>query len=289
MPPGRAALTNATNKIEKSQLLYKQYDDMIRTLKENGALLNTIRPEYLLKHHEYNTFVRTNPNQSVMPSMAKLSENKFAYLSNDAWITIFYQVLKIYYVSRLTPKVFRNTGGFSAEKAGFTDNVLEGSNFLSPNENILLRWLELHYEKMRPSKPRTVKNFDDDLRDGQVFAAVIQSYVGLNASKALNLMKMNPQSKDDFLFNADKVITALEEIGLLTQLTPKDIETPRQREMVVFCLYLYNNLPHYMPKEAVEFKCTLRDEVVKHIVLSNPSQKPINYRVSCLKGFFNNL
>ena len=284
--PGRAALEKVTKKNERIQLLYKQYDDLIRSLKENGALLNNIRPEYLLKHYEYNIYVKINPSANVMQSNAKLSEGKFAYLSNDAWITLFYQVLKIYYLSRLNQKSFRSTGGFSAEKLALNDNFLEGSNFLSINENLLLKWLELHYEKINPGRPRTITNFDSDLKDGQVFAAVIQSYVGVNACKALNTMKMNPVAKEEFIHNAERVITALEDIGLATQLTPKDIEIPRQREMVIFCLYLYNNLPHYIPKDTIEFKCTLRDEVIKHIVLSNPSAKPINYRVSQFFPFF---
>lgn len=282
-PPGKAALAGITKKAEKVQILHKQYDDLIRSLKENGALLNTIRPEYLLKSHEYNLYSKANAGSTLLPSMIKLSENKFAYLSTDAWITMFYQILRIYYLSRLTTRVFRNTLGMPAERPTIPDSFLEGSNFLSVSENLLLKWMEIHFEKMRPGNPRVLKNFDEDLRDGQVFSVLIQSYVGANASKALQSMRLNPQVKEDFVYNAERIIMALGDIGLVTHLTAKDLEAPRQREMVIFCLYLYNNLPHYIPKEVIEFKCTLRDEVVKHIVLTNPSAKPINYRVIYFK------
>jgi len=285
-PQGKAVLTNITKKLEKVQILFKQYDDFLRMLKENGALLNTIRPEYLLQSYDYNLYSKTNAGKSIVPNMIKLSEGKFAYLSTDSWITLFYQILKIYYLSRLSPKVFRNTPGMPADRPPIPDTFLEGSNFLNPSENLLLKWLELHYEKVRPGHPRVIKNFDQDLKDGHVLAAVIQSYVGVNASRSLQLLRFNPQSKEDYLHNAEKVINALEDIGLVTQLTPRDIETPRQREMVIFCLYLYNNLPHYIPKETVVFSCSLRDEVVKHIVLANPSNKRISYRVSLINEIY---
>lgn len=268
-----------SKKLDKVKALYQQYDEIIRSLKVNGALLNNIRPEYLLKSHDYNVYSKANSGITLLPSMVKLSENKFAYLSCDSWITLFYQILKIYYLSRLTPKVFRNTHGMPPEKTTVPENILNDSNFLSVNENLLLKWLEAHYEKMRPGRPRVIKCFDEDLRDGHVLAAVIQSYVGEGTAKSLKLLKPSPQTKEDFMYNAERIMNALEDIGLITMLTAKDLEAPRQREMVIFCYYLYNNLPHYIPKETVEFKCALRDEVIKHIVLNNPSNKPVSYRV----------
>lgn len=49
--------------------------------------------------------------------------------------------------------------------------------------------------------------------------------------------------------------------------------------MIIFTLYLYNTLPHYMPKAAIEFACKVKKEVVKHVELNNPTNKAISYRV----------
>ena len=38
-------------------MIIKQYEDIIRFLKENGALLNTIRPWYLLSYSEYHMYL----------------------------------------------------------------------------------------------------------------------------------------------------------------------------------------------------------------------------------------
>ena len=80
---------------EKVQKLMKQYQDLLLYLKQNGALLNTIRPQYLMTYQDYNFFIKTQPIEFVNPSSLKLSENKFNYLSMDSWITLFYQILKV--------------------------------------------------------------------------------------------------------------------------------------------------------------------------------------------------
>jgi len=81
---------------EKVQLLIKQYEDLIKYLKENGALLNTIRPQYLLTYTDYIFFLKLQQSEFINPSSAKISENKFNYLSMDSWITLFYQIMKVF-------------------------------------------------------------------------------------------------------------------------------------------------------------------------------------------------
>ena len=94
-------------KLEKLTALVKQYDDLIRFLKEQGALLNSIRPEYLLNFHDYNFFLKINANEKYAMSGLKVTENRFKYISADSWLTIFYQILKVYYLSRLQSKMLR--------------------------------------------------------------------------------------------------------------------------------------------------------------------------------------
>ena len=280
MPQGRVNLALITKKAEKVKLLYKQYDDLIRVLKENGALLSTIRPEFLFRHNDYNTYLKTQDNQHLTPNMLRLSEGKFLYLSIDAWTTLFYQILKIYFLEKVSIKSFRSTPGMPPEKLNVPEYYTVGSNIISTSENLLLRWLEVHYEKQRIGLTKRIKNFGDDLRDGHVFSAVIQSYVGNNSLKSLGFMRNNPQNKDDYTYNASKIMGALEELGLQTPFSAKDLEAPSQRDMILFCLYLFNNLPHYIPKSTIEFTCMLRDTVVKYIELSNTGHKAISYRVN---------
>lgn len=49
--------------------------------------------------------------------------------------------------------------------------------------------------------------------------------------------------------------------------------------MLLFCLYLYQQLPHYVPKATVGFTGGLHEPLARSIELSNPAKKPIVYEV----------
>jgi len=62
----------------------------------------------------------------------------------------------------------------------------------------------------------------------------------------------------------------------------KDIYDPSARELLLFCVQLYQALPHYIPKATIEFPAVLKDTVTKNIELSNPSKQPIAYWVKII-------
>ncbi len=55
------------------------------------------------------------------------------------------------------------------------------------SEIVLLKWLQLHYNKVYPKDARRVTNLSSDLRDGVVLAALFKSHVpGCKALKMIN-------------------------------------------------------------------------------------------------------
>lgn len=42
-----------------------------------------------------------------MPSLLKINSGLFNYLSMESWITLLYQIFKIYVLARVTPKNFK--------------------------------------------------------------------------------------------------------------------------------------------------------------------------------------
>ena len=86
----------------------------------------------------------------------------FSYISLESWITIFYQILKIYYLNRVTPKSFKALPGMPSNQAG-VDQAMVGSNIYSVPETILLKWMQYHYNKVNPMHPKRLTNFDADL------------------------------------------------------------------------------------------------------------------------------
>ena len=168
------------NRNEKIKALYKQYEEFIRSLKENGALLNTIRPEFLIKLADYNAFLKIAPNANVNPNLPKMNEQKFQYLSVDAWTTLFYQIIKIYYLGRVNLKTFKSLPGISHDKMSVPEYYLDGSNLFSSAEGILLRWLEIHCEITKSHIAKRLAGFDVDLRDGNVHTLYLYIFNYMN-------------------------------------------------------------------------------------------------------------
>lgn len=81
----------------------------------NGAHLNTVRPEYLLSLSDYSKFIKINPKEENMKQ--KTLERIFPYLSMESWMTVFYQILKIYYLNRVTGKSFKTLPGVPSSEA----------------------------------------------------------------------------------------------------------------------------------------------------------------------------
>jgi hypothetical protein len=210
-----------------------QYEELINFLKVNGAHLNTVRPEYLLSISDYSKFLKLNPREENMKP--KTIDRIFPYVSMDAWMTLFYQVLKIYFLNRITAKSFKGLPGIPPNEAA-VDAVMQQSNIYSVSETILLKWLQYHYNKVNPMHSKTISNFDADLQDSQVFAALIKSHYGINASKCLKEMKTSVFNEEQVLLNAKKLIEAVHEIGLSTHLTPQDIANPSARELLLFVI-----------------------------------------------------
>jgi hypothetical protein len=113
---------------------------LIKILKTEGAHLNHIRPEYLLSHRDLAQFLSDAPAESSQcwhSSLKKITPGTFTYISVECWITLVYQVFRIYLLSRVNLKTLR------VALPGVADpSALDSSNFISQPEAILLYWVE---------------------------------------------------------------------------------------------------------------------------------------------------
>lgn len=158
------------------------------------------------------------------------------HVQAESWITIFYQILRIYYLNRVTPKNFKSLPGMPSNEAN-VDNSMTKSNVYSVSETILLKWMQYHYNQLNPMHPKTLTNFDNDLHDSTVFAALIRSHYG--EPEAFKDFRNIPTDKLHFENNAKKVIRAINDIGIITHISYEDIVEPSAREMMLFCVQLY--------------------------------------------------
>ena len=150
----------------------------------------------------------------------------------------------------------------------------------SVSESILIRWLNYHYWKINSVEKRfpdrLITNFDTDLQDMVVFAHALQSHCGQHVANALMSLKYPCLTPDHILNNTDCVIQALKDIQLAFPLQVQDQEV-NPRDNVLFALYLFQNLPHYVPKTTIVFPATLGVNLTKAIELTNPAKKMVTY------------
>ena len=77
----------------------------------------------------------------------------------------------------MTPKSFKGLPGLPPTQTNVEAHMSK-SNVYSVPEAILLKWLTYHYCLINPMHPKVITNFDADLQDGLVFAALIKSHYG---------------------------------------------------------------------------------------------------------------
>ena len=245
-------------------------------------------------------------------------EREWKKASPPAWASILYQVVKCYILNRITPSHYQQLPGVDHSLATLeiseglnppstaptavsaegqtkkkkkkrrrqrADPALVGSNVYSVAEGILLKWLTYHYTTMAPSKPRRVVNFDSDLRNGTVLGALLQSHVPALATQGRPLFgfQRDPTTEEHIRQNAERIVAAMRDLGLDLPLSPAKITAkpnPDARDMLLLVLYLYQNLPQYLPKTTIDFECVLGQTVTKSIELRNPSKSKISYFVT---------
>lgn len=277
-PPQPAKIDPHLKKHQKVEQLHQQYSELLRYLKESGAMLNTIRPEYLLSHSDLNTYYKKNYNPFALPSANRISVTQFRYLSLEAWSTLFYQILKVFYECRITPKSFKSMKELPTDRPLLTDIYMEPNVLYSQAELIMLRWIELAVEKKFPTVTNSRHiNFDVDLKTGIGIGSLIMYYIDSPIRKVMSL-RPTINSLEDMRFNWERIKQTLKEYGISP---PPDLfeQEPSSRELLVYLMYLYQVLPYFIPRATLEFPVMLKGTCIRNIMLSNPSKKKISYSV----------
>lgn len=140
--------------------MLKQYEDALTFMKMHGALLNHVRAEHLLSMAQFARVLALQRDPNIKRSPADARKQKqwldkhFSHLSRDSWLTLMYQAIKTFVLSRVTLKSFKAVPGLPPTQlnaaAALMDGNVTASNVFSLPENILLKWLQLHYNQVHP-------------------------------------------------------------------------------------------------------------------------------------------
>lgn len=100
----------------------------------------------------------------------------------------------------------------------------------------------------------------------------------LKIESHLRRMYMNADTAEKCFHNALILIDCCRKIGLDYDINSLDITDPNSISMILFCSFLYNKLPNYIPTASIDFTSPLHQIVSKQIKITNPSAKNVFYQ-----------
>ncbi|KAJ4924235.1 hypothetical protein JOQ06_000475, partial [Pogonophryne albipinna] len=268
--------------------LLQQHEAMLTFLRVQGASLSHIRPEYLLDVQEFKHWCSLQSNEE--DHGLDYSSVDYESLSKRSWTDVLLQIYKVLVLCRVSER-----GSNSYLNPEDIDGILPvsspplASNIYSPYELQLLYWLNMHYKSMRKTvwgtggvpSARWIVNFDLDLTDGLVLAALLAAYCPFLIS-SLRRMYTTTNSLEQILHNNIIVAQALTALSLNLDVQPTDFSDPNPVQMLILCVHLYERLPQYLPLQTITLSGGLHSTFSKQVRLKSPSSEPIKYQVYIL-------
>ncbi|XP_064263439.1 cilia- and flagella-associated protein 47 isoform X3 [Passer domesticus] len=306
-PTGIAACQSLSpDPVERMFQLHWQHSELLSFLKRKGAYLPHVMPEFLLEPEDYEIWTEVNTGlrcfvpevkRGSMRSSGKLSGRRifvlesrtFETMSKRAWTDVLLQMYKVFVLPRVSFRMIPDPASLESleNMPGIKSEPL-CSNVYSRYERSILIWLNKNYEKNRKivwkdsrrggiPPMRWIVNFDHDLLDGLVLAAQMAAYCPYLIPTHFIKMYTNPRTREQFLHNALILVKALHTINLDMDTKATDICEPNPVTMLILCVHLYDILPHYLPKNTIEFSGALHATIVKQVHLKNPSNNTLSY------------
>ncbi|KAL0227790.1 hypothetical protein RCL1_003933 [Eukaryota sp. TZLM3-RCL] len=267
----------------------KFVESALRIFKSHGFLLNILRPEFLLPRDLFIKTILNNLNENfpfydlsnliVRSKFEKYLSLNFDRVSSCAWSLLFHQTIKFTTTDKISPKSLSLNHVFNHK-----------SNFLSNHEFSLLTWVNNCIEKVT-SPLFFVKNFDFDFKSGIPLSCVLLKYLPFLAPKFDFISRLNTMSElepetVEILVNSEKnniaqsIISILTvDLGLNLNILISDLLIPSSRHMIILLSILASILPCYDTHSTIDFPAKLNTKATRKIQVSNPTNRPVSYRV----------
>uniref|UniRef100_A0AAQ5ZD21 Calponin-homology (CH) domain-containing protein n=1 Tax=Amphiprion ocellaris TaxID=80972 RepID=A0AAQ5ZD21_AMPOC len=281
--PGIPHCQNFSSHIDqRTNQLLQQHEAILAFLRVQGACLCHIRPEFLLDALEFKHWCSLQSNDAEND----LDFNTVDYesLSKRSWTDVLLQIYKVLVLCRVSENKTPNSndveGMFSVSSQTLTSNVY------SSWELQLLSWLNIHYQNMRETawstggipSARWIVNFDLDLTDGLVLAALLTAYCPYLIRSHFQRMYTTTSSLEQILHNNIIITQALTALGLNINMQPTDLSDPNPVQMLILCVHLYERLPQYLPVHTITLSGALHTTLSKQVRLKSPYCQPIKYQ-----------
>lgn len=164
-------------------------------------------------------YFKITPSEHTHSVGSRVKDSQYRYISYYSWCVLINQVLKVYFLGRVTFKSFMALKKLDSPSKKIPKVQLNGSNLYSPSEVILLRWCEIAEQKVRNVNKR-LQNFDFDFRSGLPYASLIEFYTD-GSVKPRRLKETT--LRDDLVTNMRTVRAHFLELGLSPLLQATDL------------------------------------------------------------------
>ncbi|KAI8846345.1 hypothetical protein BC829DRAFT_267855 [Chytridium lagenaria] len=274
---------------ERSKAIQKYFKEMLNLMISAGAFVSCVKPEFLMSHEDYRRIVNSqmdvlkSDNKGIvhdeMVEYNKKLDSIFPIIQKEAWLTVLLQIVKVYVTSMVTVKHFRALPGLERDEMDMEWPINSKSNVFSTAEYVLLRWSSYHMWKRAGIKKR-LTNFTDDFKNSVPIASLILSHIphleSTNFAYFHPLCETSEQLEENcriingalsVIFNTNSILLPVDQV----------VRGEAALDIQLLLLFLYQTLPHFLPKALVEFHGGLHDKVIRSIEISNPSGRALSY------------
>lgn len=296
----------------------KKKDSMkkiIHNLQSMGALLSSVKPEFLLSRADFISIMKTKiikkllgidyfkaPEISDLDQKAlseftsskeystslisriKALESAYEMISFKSWLMLMMQILKIFVINKVDGEKLNSVPGVSETikilKTFGNQNLLINinrpsknlslSNIFSTSECGLLKWISLYMSRESDMLIAPVIDFAD-LNDSIGFLSVVKLHTGHSID--LEIDKENVHTEQ----TAIELRNIMKDLKLSFIPKAEDIFNGDRTVLAVISAYLFELMPHFIPKSTIEFNTSLHKVVTQTFSLSNPSKAEITY------------
>ncbi|KAM9828926.1 cilia- and flagella-associated protein 47-like isoform 1-T1 [Syngnathus typhle] len=281
--------TFSTDLHQRTLQLLQQHEAIFAFLRVQGACLSHIQAEYLLDVLEFKHWC-TLQTEKKQPGV-DYNTVDYESLSKRCWTDFLLQIYKVLVLRRVSECRPNLTNEQNQEDEGGILSIHSlPSNLYSRHELLVLSWLNSNYRHMRDivwtsgtvPPVRWIVNFDLDLMDGLVLAALLAAYCPYLVSSHFQRMYITNPSMGQILHNNIIIVQALTMLSLNMDLQPTDLSDPNPVQMLMLCVHLYERLPQYQPVNTITLSGKLHRTLSKQVHLKNPSTSPVKYRTIIL-------
>ncbi|KAJ3044775.1 Cilia- and flagella-associated protein 47 [Rhizophlyctis rosea] len=279
---------------DRAKAARKLYSDLLAHLISIGALLSPIKPEFLLQFDDFKRVSQMRIDalkadqgytfHDEDQEYIRKVEQHIGLIQKESWCLVLLQAVKVFAAQNVTVRQLRGMPGVDGNTGGEAELDLSaasmGGNLYGVCENVLLKWVGFHVSKMTGTATRFT-NFTTDFKDSLAIAQLIESHLPEFGEERFEYMHQYPTTSSQLADNAKTLQGALTELfpnctGITfptSHLTSGD----HPAEVLLLLLFLYQNLPGYLPRGTIEFRGTLHEKDTRYVELANPLSKSVWY------------